>query len=504
MKKTLVKLCAWILVLAMLPLTACSEKGTNTDADAVQEPGTVDADPSADGETPETEAEERLKPNIPATGDYGGDEIYFLVWELPDWSSTVRQYRDIYAEGLTGEAINDAVYNRNSLIESNYNVKIAQERMHISDIDPAISKAVTSGDTTYDVVYPRLYEAAGMYQKHYFQNLMEVPHLDFDMPWWDSNCVNSLSTNGILPAVATSINVNDKDATAAVAFSKPGAEDNGLEDLYTAVREGRWTFDLVASLSEQCNRDLNGDGTVTYDDYYGFLGKNDVMTSFWHGGGGLLCTKDEQDQFTFSFGTEYDIDVAVKIVNMMQQPWFFNQHKHSEIDDTKFTELFETGHGLFFWMRLDEVTNMRNGDTDFGILPIPKYNETQDKYYSFVSQHTTGLLSIPLTIAGDALDELGIILEALAAESQYTLIPEYIESSLKTKYARDEQSADMLDIIINNRVFDPMEIYNFGGFAGTFMNYGPNNTTDIASNVQKQSKVVSKSIDKFLKALLEG
>ena len=113
-------------------------------------------------------------------------------------------------------------------------------------------------------------------------------------------------------------------------------------------------------------------------------------------------------------------------------------------------------------------------------------------------------MSIPLTIAGDALDELGIILEALAAESQYTLIPEYIESSLKTKYARDEQSADMLDIIINNRVFDPMEIYNFGGFAGTFMNYGPNNTTDIASNVQKQSKVVSKSIDKFLKALLEG
>ncbi|MBQ4350078.1 MAG: hypothetical protein II768_02365, partial [Clostridia bacterium] len=86
----------------------------------------------------------------------------------------------------------------------------------------------------------------------------------------------------------------------------------------------------------------------------------------------------------------------------------------------------------------------------------------------------------------------------------YTLIPEYIESSLKTKYARDEQSADMLDIIINNRVFDPMEIYNFGGFAGTFMNYGRNNTTDIASNVQKQSKVVSKSIDKFLKALLEG
>ena len=500
MKKTMTKLCAWLLVLAMLALTACSESGTNNETPNTPD-GQTEANPSGGDEVPETEAEERLKPNIPEAGDYGGDEIYFLVWELPDWASTVRQYRDIYAEGLTGEAINDAVFNRNTLIETNYNVKITQERMNISNIDSAIGKAVTSGDATYDVVYPRLYEAAGMYQKNYFQNLMEVPHIDFDMPWWDSNCVNSLSTNGILPAVATAINVNDKDATAAMAFSKQEALNYGLEDLYTAVREGRWTFDMIAALSEQCTRDTNGDGTITYDDFYGFLGKNDVMTSFWHGGGGLLCTKDEEDQFTFSFGTEHDIDVALKVIDIMQQTWFFNQHLHSEIDDTRFTELFETGHGLFFWMRLDEVTNMRNGDTDFGILPTPKYDEAQEKYYSFVSQHTTGLMSIPLTIAGDALDELGIILEALAAESQYTLIPEYIESSLKTKYARDEESADMLDIIINNRVYDPMEIYNFGGFASTFMGYGPNNTTDIASNVSKQAKIVNKSIEKLIKAL---
>ncbi|MBQ3815117.1 MAG: hypothetical protein II836_03590, partial [Clostridia bacterium] len=260
MKKSLQRLAALLLALLLLALTACSESGTNPETPAAPE-GSAEANP-AGSEEPSPEEPERLKPNIPETGDYGGDEIYFLVWELPDWASTVRQYRDIYAEGLTGEAINDAVYNRNALIESRYNVKITQERMNISNIDSAINKAVTSGDTTYDVVYPRLYEAAGMYQKNYFQNLMNVPHLDFDMPWWDSNCVASLSTNGILPAVATSINVNDKDATAAVAFSKPGAEDNGLEDLYTAVREGRWTFDLVASLSEQCNRDMNGDGTV--------------------------------------------------------------------------------------------------------------------------------------------------------------------------------------------------------------------------------------------------
>ena len=142
------------------------------------------------------------------------------------------------------------------------------------------------------------------------------------------------------------------------------------------MREGTWTIDKIAAISEAVVRDENGDGTVTEDDFFGFLGANDVMTSFWHGGGGLLCSKDEEGNFAFTFGSERDIDVAVKVVELMQQPWFMNHHKITNTDDGYYTQLFETGHGMFFWMRLDEVTNMRNGDTDFGILPTPKYEES--------------------------------------------------------------------------------------------------------------------------------
>ena len=118
-----------------------------------------------------------------------------------------------------------------------------------------------------------------------------------------------------------------------------------------------------------------------------------------------------------------------------------------------------------------------------------------------VSQHSTGLLSVPITLTGDKLSEVGMVLEALAAESHYTLIPEYIETSLKTKNSRDAESADMLDIIINNRVFDPMLIYNFGGFADAFMDLGKNNNTDIASFIKGKQKLVDKMIKKTTEAL---
>ena len=144
---------------------------------------------------------------------------------------------------------------------------------------------------------------------------------------------------------------------------------------------------------------------------------------------------------------------------------------------------------------------MRAGEADFGIIPTPKYEESQDAYYSMVSQHTTGLMSVPITLTGDKLSEVGMVLEALAAESHYTLIPEYIETSLKTKNSRDAESADMLDIIINNRVFDPMIIYNFGGFADNFQGLGAANNTDIASFLKSKQKVVDKMIKKTTEAL---
>ncbi len=490
------------LILA-LPLASCASN-EETNPDTAGNTASGDSAVTAEETVPEETEEERIKPNIPETADFGGDEIYFLHWFHPSWASTVRTSRDIYAEALTGEAINDVVYNRNLKIETDYNVRIVLENLDLGQIDGAISQAVTSGDDTYDVVYPRLYEAASMYQKDYFLNLFDVPNIDLEQPWWDSNSIESLSMNNKLLAAASSINVNDKDATAALAFNKGYAEDLGLPDIYEIVLEGEWTYDQLIGMAEGAALDSDGNGTMEDTDMWGMLGGNDVMSAFWFGSGEQMITKDENDLFVFSFGGERSITAAERVVNLMNQSWFLNHHLIANTDDTYYTQLFETGHGLFFWMRLDEVTNMRAGDTDFGIIPTPKYEASQDNYYSMVSQHTTGLMSIPLVIAGDKLSNLGIVLEAMAAESHYELIPTYIEESLKTKYSRDAESAEMLDIIINNRVFDPMIIYNFGGFANTFQGWGPNNNTNIASSLATSQKAVQKLLERFIESSLEG
>ena len=492
-----------IALLMLVPtLASCSDNTPAETKETTAQQETAQTAESTDASSDESETEdERIKPNIPESADFGGDDITFLHWYNPAWTETVRQSRDIYAEGITGEAINDAVYNRNVKIEDAYKVKIALQLEQSTDIASMVGQQVTAGDSTYDVVYQILSAAPALIQKSYFHNLFNVPNIDLEKPWWDQNSISSLSTMGILPLVSTSINVNDKDATAALAFNKTIASNNQLEDLYTLVREGKWTYDKLTEMAEATYNDSNGDGTMTPDDVYGFLGGRDVIDSLYHGSGSQFITKNENDEFVFTFGTERDVDVISKGIDIVNSVWYFNHHAWKDQSDILYRQIFETGHGLFFWMRLDDVTNMRAGDADFGIIPIPKYEEAQDKYYSLVSQHTTGLMSIPITCAGDELSMVGMVLEALAAESHYTLIPEYIETSLKTKNSRDAESADMLDIILNNRVFDPMNVYSFANFGDAIMDAADANNKDMASLIKSKEKLVNKSIEKVLKAV---
>ena len=500
LKRTMAVLIA--LLMLVPTLASCSNNTPAESKETTAQQETSQTAESTDASADETTAEdERIKPNIPESADFGGDTITFLHWYNTAWTETVRQSRDIYAEGITGEAINDAVYNRNVKIEDAYKVKIALQLEQSTDIASMVGQQVTAGDSTYDVVYQLLSAAPALIQKSYFHNLFNVPNIDLEKPWWDQNSISSLSTMGILPLVSTSINVNDKDATAALAFNKTIAENNQLEDLYTLVREGKWTYDKLAEMAEATYNDSNGDGTMTPDDVYGFLGGRDVIDSLYHGSGSQFITKNENDEFVFTFGTERDVDVISKGIDIVNSVWYFNHHAWKDQSDILYRQIFETGHGLFFWMRLDDVTNMRAGDADFGIIPIPKYEEAQDKYYSLVSQHTTGLMSIPITCAGDDLSMVGMVLEALAAESHYTLIPEYIETSLKTKNSRDAESADMLDIILNNRVFDPMNVYSFANFGDAIMDAADANNKDMASLIKSKEKLVNKSIEKVLKAV---
>lgn len=95
------------------------------------------------------------------------------------------------------------------------------------------------------------------------------------------------------------------------------------------------------------------------------------------------------------------------------------------------------------------ISSLRNMDADFGILPYPKYDEAQKDYLARIEG--IELTGVPVTADTEFVSA---IMEAMASESATTVVPAYYDVALKTKMTRDNDSAEMLDIIFENRVFD--------------------------------------------------
>lgn len=463
--------------------------------------------PHTPGEATETDAgflsaetETSLKADLPEA-DYEGYKFRILHWWLDSWES--RLNKDLYAEAETGDVLNDAVYRRNLKVSEQFNINISLEHQTYSTVPTTVKNMVAAGDDAYDLVYVRTFESPSLVTAGYFSDFYKLPYVNLNMPWWDQNAKDNLSIGGKLYLAASDINVIDKDATAVITFNKKMAADLNLPDLYYIVQDGKWTIDKMVSLYKNTAKDVDGNGTMSLDDIWGFIAGNDVPTAFFNGAGSTFASKDENDMPVYKFDNEYNYSVTDKIVEIMNdKTCFYNHHTGTDAakitDDNEYRKLFENGHGLFFWTRLDDVTTMRSSETDFGILPTPKYQESQEHYDNLVSIHTAGLMSVP-TSAGDLL-RTSVILESMAFESHSTIQPAYKDVALKGKYVRDVESLAMLDIIFANRVFDIGIIYDFGGFSAAYGTiYSAKNGA--ASLYASKEAAIETGIQKFIDSI---
>jgi hypothetical protein len=91
--------------------------------------------------------------------------------------------------------------------------------------------------------------------------------------------------------------------------------------------------------------------------------------------------------------------------------------------------------------------------SDYGILPMPKYEESQEGYSSYMHVGHASCMAIPMTCTNTEF--IGQVLEDMAFYSYKTLRHEFYETTVTLKSSRDAESYDMLtDYIYQNIVVD--------------------------------------------------
>ncbi|MGN1346522.1 MAG: hypothetical protein ACI4V1_07030, partial [Eubacteriales bacterium] len=141
---------------------------------------------------------------------------------------------------------------------------------------------------------------------------------------------------------------------------------------------------------------------------------------------------------------------------------------------------------------------LRTMTVDFGILPYPKMDETQERYYTTVLENVTAMGILTTT---KDLEMSGIVMEAMAAYGNKEISPAYYEVALKSKYARDEESAEMLNIIKASTWYDfgYINSTSLGGI-NSFFQTVVEKDQEIVSYWESQKNVVNAGLESLLEA----
>jgi len=475
------------LLLALLTLSAlfasCGGSDTASDTTAANTGDVSDtSDVKTEPQNPLDELDE---------ADFNGEDFVFLVNDTGYFAAY-----DLVVEKMDGELINDSIYQRNSIIQERYNVKIAEHR---TDTVPAeLTKAITAGDDSYDASFVNN-KSSALAKEGHFLDFNDIPNIDPTASWWDSDIYRDYAMGGRSYFMTGDISLMDDDCALMIQFNKYIMDQLGEDYPYELVNNMEWTWDIFNEMSAKAYLDINGNGETDQEDRYGLTYANDHIKYYYQGFGIRFSTVSTEENPIPEIIRPDDRSVSA-VEKMMS---FFNSktlgfslnklnsgdmipHTYSRVQFVNDQYLFAISSPITF-------SEFRDMEHDFGFLPFPTFDESQERYYTPIDTAVT-MLIVPVTNTN--IENTGLLLEAMAIQSGITIKPNYYETLLKRKYSRDDESEKMLDIIMTQRTYDLVFVYNWGGLQNILTNLVISGSNDFVSRYESLIGAAEAEVEK--------
>ncbi len=374
---------------------------------------------------------------------------------MPDWSLYTKCFDP--GDDMT-DILNKSLYNREIKVEEYLGVDITYE--HVDGInkmlDP-ISTAISTNDDLYQIALTHCISANSALVTNGYVTDMNELDIDFTADWFNQNANETLEVMGKQFFCISDYMIPDPNV---ILFNSRILEEKKLEDPYEIVRNGEWTLDKMIEMISGVAVD-NGDTVWDHNDIYGFgAPDNWNLTNFIHAADVQIIDKNAEGEFELVFDSEraYNLMDKLDILLNGSDTFVFDYRGAQEVGTTYTEEALtiDTDRCLFTILGFSSFWNIRNTTVEFGILPFPKFDENQEDYRAL---DWSGVMSVPFSVKEESYEMVGDVIELLAYYSEEEVIPAYIEDTLGTKFARDPNWADMIEIIFDSIVFDPTLTY---------------------------------------------
>ncbi len=358
-------------------------------------------------------------------------------------------------EEETGNIIDDAVFKRNETVKQLLNIEISSSESSSGNAETDALSSILAGDDQYDMILSHSRSSFQYAIQNTLINYNDVETINLDSPWWFHDIVDSCNVNGHLYVLDGDIQTSSLGSAMCMYFNKTLFDELGFEYPYQMVLDGTWTFDEFAKLVKKGSKDLNGDGVITPEnDRYGWVTSDwQSPISFLYTTGERIYNKDARGIPQLTLNTSKTVDFFNEYFDLIDSDdVLVTTQSNSSGFTINYTGpgLFTNGRALFHDTGLGSAQSMRSMNDDFGIVPNPKFTEDDD-YATVVNGHAS-LVLMPITVEDE--NRTGNIMEALCAIGSKEVIPAFYEVSLKTKFARDAESEQMIDIIRDSIMYD--------------------------------------------------
>lgn len=393
--------------------------------------------------------------------------------------------------------LDDAVYQRTRSVGDRLGVKISVTDLGWDEALDMIKSQIMSGDDGYDICFDEVSTLALAYEPGMFTDIGTISTVDLTKPWWNRMANDSIRVGDATYYLFGDIHLMLWECYMPVVANLTLAESLGIDDLYDTVESGKWTLDTMYSCMRSAALDLNGDTKTDAEDRFGLSMYPWNAMSFFTGCGVSLIEKGSDGipvytGVTERFSAVYE-KLALGFLSDKDLRFDHTTKGFNKLEGDGVTTKFLNGGALFFAEPIGSVKRLRNADFALGILPLPKYNEEQENYISYILNSPAALV-VPSTNVDTEMT--GVVIENLSAESYRTVRPVYFDKTLDFKYATDERSINMLDTIFENGNFDLTVVFGWGKVSSKVIDLVTTGSEAYVSGITAVDKAVREDIEK--------
>ncbi|HBF15131.1 MAG TPA: hypothetical protein DDW30_05525 [Clostridiales bacterium] len=398
---------------------------------------------------------------------FNNEVLKILAWN----DSSVREFiLDDEAEQYNGQIVEYAVWQRAQAVQKDLNITLDYIGITGSaDFSSTAEKYLSTVRAShmsggiYDVYCGYSLFAATLTTDGIYTDLAEQKNIDFGADCWPESLVEETTINDKIYFCSGDISTNLMFMSSLIYYNKTLyathdidtkiQTEYGYNNIYKMVQDGKWTVDVLKELSTDIYVDMPGDGygIWTSDDVYGFGSYSSMLRNFYWGSGMRALTMDENGLvLTDDFKNVHKVSAVLKSVG----EFLTNSGDAYLLDGVESSrKAFAEGRLLFNLAPASHAYKVFSGvdGLTYGVLPVPKYDETQARYCS-VSSNPYSMYGIEGN--SGKIEISAAYLQCLADYSLQLTRPAIFEKTMKLFYADRGDDSLMWDIIADTQTFD--------------------------------------------------